>query len=150
MLSGGTFDTYKNTGDDSNEYKYGLLAIRAGIYDRHAATVGQLYNFGGRAGTATKPVALFTQGALLATPMNGAWEFNGVALYFTIGGVRREVQLASNITQLSGLANNAAPTLPVQHKSSDTDPIISSLIAEIEALKKHVNQLESMLTKSNE
>ncbi|MGF6846852.1 hypothetical protein QFZ51_002087 [Chitinophaga sp. W3I9] len=141
MLSGTTFDAYKNTGDDSNEYKYGLLAIRAGIYDRHAATVGQLYNFGARAGTTSKPVALFTQGALLTTPLNGAWEFNGTALYFTINGVRRQVQLASTGTQSFSATSDATSTPSVQN----VDPTISMLMEEIAALKERVSQLENKL-----
>lgn len=145
VLSGSTFDTYKNTGDDSNKYKYGVLAIRSGIYDRHAATVGQLYNFGARAGTITKPVALFTQGALLTTPVNGAWEFTGSALYFTIGGVRKEVQLASTSAQLFGVTSDATGTQSAQNKNSSSDPTISMLMEEIAALKERINHLESKL-----
>lgn len=138
VLSGSTFDAYKNTGNDGDEGKYGVLAIRAGVYDRHAATVGQLYNFGARAGTATKPVALFSQGALLTTPVNGAWEFNGTALYFTIGGVRKQVQLASTSGQSLAATSESTQT-------TQTDPTISILMEEIAALKERVNQLESKL-----
>jgi hypothetical protein len=149
VLSGFTFDTYKNTGNDSDENKYGLLAIRGGIYDRHAATVGQLYNFGARAGTSTKPVAQFTQGSLLATPLNGAWEFDGSALYFTIGGMRREVQLASTSSQSASLAVESTgiqSTETVDNNSTDTT--ISILLKQIEELKERVSQLEGQVAEN--
>jgi hypothetical protein len=48
-----------------------------------------------KAGTATAgtaPIKL-TAGTNLTTPENGAFEFNGTNLYFTVGGVRKTIQL---------------------------------------------------------
>jgi hypothetical protein len=149
VLSGPTFDTYKNTGNDSNEDKYGLLAIRPGVYDRHAATVSQLYNFGARAGTSTKPVAQFTQGALLTTPLNGAWEYDGSALYFTVGGVRREVQLASPGVQSASVADASSNTQSTEiENNNSTENTISMLLKQIEELKERVSQLESQVAEN--
>lgn len=149
VLSGSTFDTYKNTGNNSDPNKYGLLAISPGIYDRHAATVAQLYNFGARAGTTTKPVAQFKQGALLTTPQNGAWEFDGTSLYFTIGGERREVQLSSATMQAASVADEPmAMQSATEENNNSKDATINILLKQIEELKERVEQLESQVAEN--
>ena len=44
-----------------------------------------------KAGTVTKAMMKFAAGALLTTEQTGAWEFDGTHLYFTIGGVRKQI-----------------------------------------------------------
>jgi hypothetical protein len=44
-----------------------------------------------KAGTTISPIMKFEPGELLATPQNGAWEWDGSALYFTTQGIRQKV-----------------------------------------------------------
>ena len=44
-----------------------------------------------KAGTTAKAMMKFAAGALLTSPTTGAWEFDGTHLYFTIGGVRKQL-----------------------------------------------------------
>jgi hypothetical protein len=47
-----------------------------------------------QAGTATLPVMQFSPGTLLSTPQNGAFEYDGTHLYFTIQDVRHKLVMA--------------------------------------------------------
>ncbi len=46
----------------------------------------------GTASAGTAPIKL-TAGTNLTTPENGALEYDGTNLYFTVGGVRKTIQL---------------------------------------------------------
>lgn len=61
------------------------------------------------AGTAlsnTSPLK-FTSGTLMSSPETGAWEFDGTHVYFTIGGVRVQIDnpASSGVTSITGTAN---------------------------------------------
>jgi hypothetical protein len=57
-------------------------------------TRGALLRLGAGAAAANSAPLKFTAGTNLTTPENGAFEFDGSFLYFTIGGVRLKVTLA--------------------------------------------------------
>ncbi len=61
-----------------------------GIYV--VSPLARLHLPAGATGTNTAPLK-FTSGTNLTTPENGAMEFDGTNLYFTVGGVRKTIQL---------------------------------------------------------
>ena len=56
------------------------------------APTAKLHLSAGTATAGTAPLKL-TAGTNLTTPENGAFEFDGTNLYFTVGGVRKTVTL---------------------------------------------------------
>lgn len=66
--------------------------LNIGLALTNAAATATLHIRAGTASAGTAPLKL-TAGTNLTTPENGAFEFDGTNLYFTVGGVRKIVNL---------------------------------------------------------
>jgi phage baseplate assembly protein gpV len=82
-------------GSGTTNFFNGAFSDRVGVnIGTTTNTRGALLRLGAGAAAANSAPLKFTAGTNLTTPENGAFEFDGSFLYFTIGGVRLKVTLA--------------------------------------------------------